>query len=29
MYRYCKVIEVVFEGKAASLKEGQLVPFAQ
>jgi hypothetical protein len=29
MYRYCKVTEVVFEGVAASLREGQLVPFAQ
>lgn len=29
MYRHCKVIEVFFEGEAASLREVQLVPFAQ
>jgi len=29
MYMHCKVNEVVFEGEAANMREGQLVPFAQ
>jgi hypothetical protein len=29
VYRHCKVTEVVFEGEATSLRETQLVPFAQ